>query len=112
MIGEVIFTQDGAAWKSSLATLRKRFTRMQYQNLKGFHEHLENLTEKMKATSGITDLQPMLYRLSLDASITMILGQPLESFQHEIEDLFSEAFNKASLMTGTRVRLGELYFLY
>lgn len=42
----------------------------------------------------------------------MILGQSVESFNHEIGDLFSKAFNKASLITATRVRLGDLYFLY
>ncbi|KAK0115644.1 hypothetical protein ONS96_014091 [Cadophora gregata f. sp. sojae] len=42
----------------------------------------------------------------------MILGQPVESFEHEIGDLFSKAFDQASLVTGTRARLGGLYFLY
>ena len=42
----------------------------------------------------------------------MILGQSVESFNHEIGDLFSEAFDKASLITAIRVRLGDLYFLY
>lgn len=42
----------------------------------------------------------------------MILGQPVESFKHEIGDLFSKAFDQASLITGTRVRLGDMYFLY
>ncbi|KAL9074390.1 MAG: hypothetical protein Q9157_004417 [Trypethelium eluteriae] len=112
MIGEGIFTQDGAAWKHSREVLRRQFVRMQYQNLEGFREHLENLIERLKVSSGITDLQPMFYRLTLDTTIAMILGQPVESFKHETGDLFSRAFDKASLVTGTRVRLGDMYFLY
>jgi cytochrome P450 len=112
MIGEGIFTQDGAAWKHSRDILRRQFVRMQYQNLKDFRKHLENLVERLNASSGITDLQPMFYRLTLDTTIAMILGQPVASFEHEIGDLFSEAFDKASLITATRVRLGDLYFLY
>ena len=112
MIGEGIFTQDNADWKHSRESLRRQFVRMQYQNLRGFREHLDNLIERMNNSSGITDLQPMFYRLTLDTTITMILGQPVESFKHEIGDLFSKAFNKASLVTATRVRLGDLYFLF
>lgn len=86
--------------------------RMQYQNLKGFHEHLETLMGRLNDSSGVTDLQPMFYRLTLDTTIAMILGQPVESFKHEVGDLFSKAFDQASLATGTRARLGDLYFLY
>ena len=112
MIGEGIFTQDGAPWKNSREVLRRQFMRMQYQNLKDFSEHLENLVERLNTSTGVTDLQPMFYRLTLDTTIAMILGQPVESFKHEIGDLFSKAFDRASLVTGTRARLGDMYFLY
>ena len=112
MIGEGIFTQDGPAWKHSRELLRRPFVRMQYQNLEGFREHVENLIERLNNSLGIVDLQPLLYRLTLDTTIAMILGQPLESFKHEIGVTFSRSFNKASLVTATRVRLGDLYFLY
>lgn len=112
MIGIGIFTQDGEGWKHSRDVLRKQFMRMQYQNLEGFRGHLENLVERMNASSGITDLQPMFYRLTLGTTIAMILGQPVESFEHEIGDLFSKAFDRASLATGIRARLGDMYFIY
>lgn len=112
MIGEGIFTQDGPAWKHSRELLRRQFVRMQYQNLEGFQQHVDNLIDRMKSASGVIDLQPLFYRLTLDTTIAMILGQPVESFKHETGDLFSKCFNKASLVTATRVRLGDLYFLY
>ncbi|KAF6231018.1 hypothetical protein HO173_010718 [Letharia columbiana] len=112
MIGEGIFTQDGPAWKHSRELLRRQFVRMQYQNLEGFREHVENLVDTVNNSPGIVDLQPYFYRLTLNTTIAMILGQSVESFNHEIGDLFSKAFNKASLVTATRVRLGDLYFLY
>ena len=112
MIGEGVFTQDGAEWKSSRELLRKQFARMQYQNLEGFRGPVENLVNKLKSSAGVVDLQPFFYRLTLVTTITMILGQPLEIFDHEIGDQFSRAFDKASLITATRVRLGDLYFLY
>ncbi|KAL2037979.1 hypothetical protein N7G274_009198 [Stereocaulon virgatum] len=112
MIGEGIFTQDGPAWKHSRELLRRQFVRMQYQNLEGFREHVDNLVESLSVSPGIVDLQPHFYRLTLNTTIAMILGQSVESFNHEIGDLFSKSFNKASLVTATRVRLGDLYFLY
>jgi len=112
MIGEGIFTQDGPAWKHSRELLRRQFVRMQYQNLEGFREHVENLIYSLSNSPGIVDLQPFFYRLTLNTTIAMILGQSVENFDHEIGDLFSKSFNKASLVTATRVRLGDLYFLY
>ena len=111
MIGEGIFTQDGPAWKHSRELLRHQFVRMQYQNLEGFREHVEGLIETLISSNGTVDLQPLFYRLTLDTTIAMILGQSVDSFRREI-DLFSKSFNKASLVTATRVRLGDLYFLY
>lgn len=112
MIGEGIFTSDGTVWKHSREVLRRQFMRMHYQNLKGLRGHLETLISKLKTSSRVTDLQPMFYRMTLDTTIAMIFGQPVESFKHEIGDLFSNAFDQASLVTGTRVRLGDMYFLY
>lgn len=112
MIGEGIFTQDGPAWKHSRELLRRQFVRMQYQNLEGFREHVENLVDAVGNAPGLVDLQPYFYRLTLNTTIAMILGQSVDSFNHEIGDLFSKAFNKASLVTATRVRLGDLYFIY
>ena len=112
MLGEGIFTQDGSPWKHSRELLRRQFVRMQYQNLEGFREHIENMIATLGDATGIVDLQPYLFRLTLDTTIAMILGQPVENFRHEIGDLFSKSFNKASLVTATRVRLGDLYWLY
>jgi hypothetical protein len=54
----------------------------------------------------------MFYRLTLDTTIAIILCQPVKSFKHEIGDLFSKSFNKASLITTIYVRLRDLFFLY
>ncbi|MCJ1437308.1 hypothetical protein MMC27_006694 [Xylographa pallens] len=112
MIGEGIFTQDGAPWKHSRELVRRQFVRMQYQNLEGFREHVENLVDAVGAFPGIVDLQPLFFRFTLNTTISMILGQSVEIFKHEIGDEFSKSFNRASLVTATRVRLGDLYWLY
>ena len=112
LVGEGIFTQDDKAWKHSRETLRHRFARMQYQNLKGFQDHVEYLIDVLKQSEGHVDLQPHFYRMTLDTTIAMILGQPVEDFRHETGDMFSKAFTKATLVTATRVRLGVNYWAY
>lgn len=103
MIGDGIFTQDGPAWKHSRELLRRNFVRMQYQNLEGFREHVEDLIETLQDSAGIVDLQPLFYRLTLNTTIAMILGQSVESFRHELGDLFSRSFDKASSVTAQRL---------
>ena len=113
MIGDGIFTQDGKEWKHSRDILRRRFVHMQYQNLKGFYEHVEDLISRLKAVSpGEVDLQEQFYRLTINTTIAMILGQSVDNFKGETGLLFSAAFDEASRVTGTRVRLGDLYYIY
>ena len=99
MIGDGIFTQDGPKWKHSRELLQRNFVSMQYQNLEGFREHMENMIKGLQDCAGIVDLQPFFYRLTLDTTIAMILGQSVESFRHELGDLFSRSFDKASEVT-------------
>ena len=113
MIGEGIFTQDDHVWKHSRDLLGGNFAQMRYHNLKGFREHVETLVATLKARAPVPiDLQPLFFRLTLNTTIAMILGQPVDSFNHEVGDEFSKAFNKASLVTAARVKLGDLWFLY
>ncbi|KAI9652536.1 MAG: hypothetical protein M1831_006727 [Alyxoria varia] len=111
MVGEGIFTQDGSPWKHSRELLRHQFVRMQYQNLEGFREHVEHLIDTMKDVQGTVDLQPLFYRLTLDTTISMILGQSTRSFKEDI-DAFSKHFDEASLTTATRTRFGDVYYIY
>ena len=112
MLGDGIFTQDGFAWKHSRELLRRNFLRMQYQNFEGFRKHVENLIKTLRGLPGIVDLQPLFYRMTLHTTIAMILGQPIENFRHEIGDLFSESFDKASSVTAQRLRLGDVYWVH
>jgi hypothetical protein len=62
---------------------------MQYQNLKAFREHadrlveLEKLSNAASANAGIIGLQLYFYRMTLDTTISVILGNSIDDFQHE-----------------------------
>lgn len=111
-MGDGIFTQDEQAWKHSRELLRHRFARMQYQNLRGFRDHIEHLINVLRESNGVVNLQPHFYRLTLDTTIAMILGRPVQDFKDETGDRFSRAFTYSTLVTATRVRLGVNYWMY
>ena len=101
--------------KHSRELLRRQFVRMQYQNLQGFREHVENLVDVLGASRGddnLIDLQPFFFRFTLDTTTAMIFGQSVGSLKHEGRDSFLDTFNEASLITASRVRFGDLYWLY
>ena len=114
-IGEGIFTQDGPKWKHSRDLLRRPFTRIGYQDLRGFSEHVDDLLSRLSASShqkAIVDLQPMFFRLTLATTTALIFGQPVKSLEGEAHDTFSSSFDYASLTTALRLRLSELYWVY
>ncbi|GIZ49188.1 hypothetical protein CKM354_001222300 [Cercospora kikuchii] len=86
MIGEGIFTQDDHAWKHSRYLLRGNFC--------------------SNALSKSRRLQRACRKLGRHAE-----GES-SSFNHELGDEFSKAFNKASLVTAARAKLGDSWFLY
>lgn len=57
LVGEGIFTQDGAPWKHSREMLRRPFSKTRYQDLQGFGENTDKLIAKLSSSSGVVDLQ-------------------------------------------------------
>lgn len=114
-LGDGIFTQDGPSWKHSRDLLRRPFTRMGYQDLKGFTEHVDDLVSDLSARSceGTTvDLQPLFFRLTLATTTALIFGQPVKSFEGEKQNTFARSFDYASMISALRLRLSELYWAY
>ena len=112
-LGEGIFTQDGHQWKHSRELLRRPFVRMQYQNLKGFTEHVNDLISNLKAAGGsVVDLQPFFFRFTLATTTAFFFGQPMKSFETEEQTSFTSSFDYASAIAALRLRLNELYWIY
>ena len=114
-LGEGIFTQDGDKWRHSRELLRRPFTRIHYQTLEGFNEHLDDMISALSASAkkGVTvDLQPLFFRFTLATTTALIFGQPVKSIDGEEQNSFSNSFDYASMISGLRIRLAEFYFLY
>jgi cytochrome P450 len=117
LLGDGIFTQEGAAWKHSRELLRKQFARTQYQKSDHFREHVENLLACLPKEKGVVDLQPLFFRLTLDTTTALLFGKSVHSLRAEdiadAEDkAFAEGFNTAQEGLAKRFRIAPWHFLY
>ncbi|KAF2100841.1 cytochrome P450 [Rhizodiscina lignyota] len=116
LLGNGIFTQEGAAWKHSRELLRKQFMRIQYQNLDHFAEHVDNLIACMPV-DGTVDLQPLFFNLTLDTTTALLFGQSVYSLRAGIDQdaenrEFAESFNMAQEGLAKRFRIAPFHFFY
>jgi cytochrome P450 len=116
LLGNGIFTQEGAAWKHSRELLRRQFVRAQYQNLNHFREHVDNLLTHIPS-SGVVDLQPLFFSLTLDTTTALLMGQSVYSLRAAIDQdgqnkAFSESFDLAQEGLAKRFRIAPWHFLY
>ena len=113
LLGEGLFTQDGAPWKHSRELLRQQFARIQYHNLDIFTEHVEKLIERLaKAEDETTDLQPLFFNFTLDTTTDLLFGESANSLDEKSEETFGKSFDVASWITAIRVKLVNYYWLY
>ena len=67
LLGEGIFTTDGAAWQHSRDMLRPMFVRSQLlEDLEMFERHAHHLIEAIPKDSSTVDLQELFFRFTLD----------------------------------------------
>lgn len=117
LLGNGIFTQEGSAWKHSRELLRKQFVRARYQDLQSsFAEHVDNLFASMPA-SGVVDLQPLFFGLTLDTATALLLGRSVYSLRANIDQaaenrLFAESFEIAQEGLAKRFRIAPFHFFY
>jgi cytochrome P450 len=109
LIGDGIFTQNGAPWKHSRALLRPQLFRKRYSDLNIFREHVDNMIESLPA-NGPVDLQPLFFRLTMDSATTLLFGKSVDSLkldQAEDAERFTEAFQFAQEYTKKRYQFSR-----
>jgi cytochrome P450 len=116
LIGKGIFTQEGAAWRHSREGLRKQFVRARYQDLEQFREHVDNLIAQLPR-SGVVDLQPLFFSLTLDTTTALLFGKSVYSLRAAVDQdaenkAFAESFNVAQEGLAKRFRLAPWHFFY
>lgn len=114
LLGDGIFTQDGAAWKHSRELLRPQFSRQQYQDLDMFREHVDNLIACIPKNRGPVDLQPLFFRFTLDTTSAFLFGESTYSLKSKSSiagTQFANDFDIAQDYVVKRFRLLDLYWL-
>ena len=115
LLGHGIFTQDGAPWRSSRDLLKPQFMETRSKAFTDIQDEVERFVVKAKALStGVVDLQPLFFRLTLDTTMAVLFGRSLDSSEvrgRADETAFAKAFDYAQHQLARRGRLGDLYWL-
>ena len=114
MFGDGIFTQEGAAWKHSRDMLRPQLQHKQYESLEVFRTAVDDLIHLIQENTGVVDLQPLFFRLTLDTTTAFLFGESVRSLitpEAVGEGTFATAFNTAQQWVTKRFRLLDLYWL-
>ena len=114
MFGDGIFTQEGAAWKHSRELLRGPLQHKHYESLAVFQQSVDDLIDVLSRRSGVIDLQPLFFQLTLDVSTAFLFGESVKSLkapESASEQTFGAAFNTAQAFVAKRFRLPDFYWL-
>lgn len=124
LLGDGIFTLDGAAWEHSRALLKPQFSREQVSDLESLEVHIQRLISCIEEAGESVDLQPLFYRLTLDSATEFLLGESVDSLLLSGNDItgapkssqngkldFGDAFNTAQHYLMIRARMLGFYWL-
>jgi cytochrome P450 len=120
LLGDGIFTLDGAGWEHSRALLRPQFNRDQISDLDALEIYVQRLFDFVpKNENEAIDLQPLIFRLTLDSATEFLFGESADSlldkdFDASMKDgelTFAQAFDGAQDWIAYRGRFASLYWL-
>lgn len=131
LLGNGIFTQDGAGWEHSRAMMRPQFAREQISDLDLEERHVRNLLRVLdsKTTADkwteTVDLQVLFFNLTLDSASEFLFGESVDSQLHLLPNYLAEkgsrtgpkqidfatAFDVGQMSIATRARFVEKYWM-
>ncbi|KAK4982417.1 hypothetical protein LTR50_007747 [Elasticomyces elasticus] len=131
VLGNSIFSSDGAFWEHSRALFRPQFSRDNVNDLEATERACDALIRAIGPTdrSGLTEgvaLQPLLYNFTIDTASDFLFGESLNSQWAAINaadrkatetslearsNVFLKAFEEVSRTTANRFQLQGLYWL-
>ncbi|KAG0645264.1 Cytochrome P450 monooxygenase himC [Hyphodiscus hymeniophilus] len=115
LLGQGIFTSDGALWEHSRALVRPSFTKSQVADLDTFETHIQHLIAKIPRDGSTVDLQTLFFQLTLDSATEFLLGESVDVLRSPAgseQQLFGQAFDFAQTELTHRTRLGPFLCLY
>ncbi|KAK4074642.1 hypothetical protein Purlil1_12919 [Purpureocillium lilacinum] len=112
LLGEGIFTEDGAEWRASRRLLASVLSNPRSSALQTLESHFQDLQRRLVSyhdASTVIDLRPLFYDYTLDTATDLFLGNStnilrLPSKVQNEGTRFSKAFNEAVRWLATRER--------
>ena len=94
LLGDGIFTTNGAAWQHSREMLRPNFVRSQVGDLPTFEAHVKHLVAAVPLDGSTVDLSELFFRLTMDSATEFLFGESTESLTKPSAEGFAESFNR------------------
>ncbi|KAB8211981.1 cytochrome P450 [Aspergillus parasiticus] len=122
LLGDGIFTLDGAGWSHARGLLRPQFVRDQVADLDLLDDHVTRLIELIPKDGSAFDIQPLFYLLTMDSATHFLFGESVGSMASQGSRLlahssvknsegFAEAFNTSQKWLSARSRAVDLYWM-
>lgn len=116
LLGEGIFTLDGAGWSHSRAILRPQFSRERISHLETCESNLQVLMKIINnSPTEYTDLQTLFFQFMMDNSTEFLFGEPVRALSGDskipLANDFSRAFDSCQATMVLRMRAQNLYWL-
>lgn len=105
LLGQGIFTSDGAAWQHSRDLLRPNFSRTQVRDLDTFETHIQNLLLAIPRDGSTIDLQDLFFRLTIDSATEFLFGESINTLAPGTPAQFSADF--AETFTRAQAKVAE-----
>ena len=104
LLGDGIFTLDGAAWQHSRDLLRPNFVRSQVGDLRTFERHVNHLLYAIPRDGSTVDLQELFFLLTMDSATEFLFGKSTDCLApgaaNDSNRRFAVAFNRSQEYVG------------
>ncbi|KAJ9631052.1 hypothetical protein H2203_001580 [Taxawa tesnikishii (nom. ined.)] len=114
LLGDGIFTTDGAYWQHSRAMVRPNFARDQVADLDALEEHMQNLLALLPRDGSTVDLQELFHRYSMDASTEFLMGESTRTLlpgHSKLQEQFAKGIELGLKDATDRSQRGWFYHL-
>lgn len=113
VLGEGIFTVDGAEWAHSRAMLRPQFEKSQIMDLDDLEMHTQNLLSRLSGKNGeVLNLHEYFLNFTLDFSTGILFGTSVNSQLGNDNSNFAKDLDYAQRVISFRVSLENFWWLY
>ena len=123
LLGDGIFTLDGAGWKHSRTMLRPQFAREQVAHVKSLEPHIQIFAKHIRnAGKDTINIQDLFFKFTVDTATEFLFGTSVHTLYDGLSDVappsefpgrkeFANSFNQSQSYLGNKAYLQMFHFL-